>query len=193
MQWLTPDDIYGREVYEEKRPDLRRRLLVEKARRRVAVGSHCMVHFENRDTMHYQVQEMLRAENSWNLEGAVEAELEAYNPIIPQHGELSATLMLEYEDVQERAESLHKLVGLDQHLWLHIGDTPALRAEFDTRQNEADKIASVQYIKWHLNDMQRQLLQQPGTVVRLRIDHPHYTAQAVFSEETRLAIMHDPD
>jgi hypothetical protein len=83
--------------YERQRPDLRRRIMTLKAKRRVPLGDHATLHFETRDTMLYQVHEMLRAEDSWQRPGAVEAELEAYNPLIPSDGALSATLMIEYE------------------------------------------------------------------------------------------------
>ncbi len=193
MQPLQKEDLYSKDEYERIRPAFRRRIMVQKEKRRVRVGDHCTVHFENRDTMLYQVQEMLRAENSWHKPGAIEAELEAYNPIIPRSGELSATLMFEYEDAAERTEALRKLVGIDQHVWLQIDDTALVQAQFDALQLDTQQVSSVQYVKWPLTDKQRQLLKQDGTVVRILIDHPFYTAQAVLSEETRRAIMHDPD
>jgi hypothetical protein len=193
MRLLTRDDIYPQETYEHIRPDFRRRIMVQKDKRRVAVGDHCSIHFENRDTVLYQIMEMLRAERSWDRPGAVEAELAAYNPLIPQTGELSATMMLEYETEAERREILQQLVGIEEHVWLRIGETPPLKARFDVRQLDETKVSSVQYLKWHLNEGQCRLLKQDGTVVRVIIDHPYYEAQAVLSEETRRAIMHDPD
>jgi len=193
MQLLTVDDIRGKTDYETMRPDFRRGIMVRKARRRVLVGDHCSVHFESRDTMLYQVQEMLRAESSWDRPGAVEDELEAYNPLIPQAGELSATLMFEYETEQERAEYLPKFVGIDRHVWLAIGETAPVLATLDRGQIDDAKVSSVQYVKWALNGDQRQLLKKDAAVVRIRIDHPFYQAQAVLSEENRKAIMDDPD
>jgi hypothetical protein len=143
--------------------------------------------------MRYQVQEMLRTEESWQRPGAVAAELAAYNPLIPQTGELSATLMFEYDMAEERRAVLQRLVGLEHHVWLHIGTTTPLLARLDEAQFDPHKISAVQYLKWTLSPAQRQLLKTPGTVVRLVLDHPHYTAQAVLSEATRQAIMHDPD
>jgi hypothetical protein len=192
MQLLTASDIKGKDEYEAMRPEFRRRIMVQKGKRRVLVGEHCSIHFENRDTMHYQVHEMLRAEDSWHRPDAVEDELEAYNPLIPRAGELSATLMFEYETEQERAEYLPKFVGIDRHVWLEIGDTPPVLATLDRGQIDDAKVSSVQYAKWSLSDEQRRLLAQDGTVVRIRIDHPFYQAQAVLSEETRAAIMNDP-
>ncbi len=193
MQPLTPADILGKDAYEQSRPDFRRLIMVQKDKRRVLVGEHMTVHFENRDTMRYQVQEMLRTEGSWERPGAVNDELEAYNALIPSSGELSATMMLEYATAEERAHHLPRFVGIDKHLWLHIGDTSPVLASFDLGQIDETKVSSVQYLKWTLTHEQRRALGTDGTVVRLSCDHPAYWAQAVCSEETRKAIMHDCD
>ncbi len=193
MQLLTPSDILGKDAYEQARPDFRRRIMVLKDKRRVLVGGHVTLLFESRETMHYQVQEMLRTEESWHRPGALDEELGAYNPLIPQPGQLSATMMIEYETVAERALMLPQFVAIDRHLWLRIGDTPPILATFDRGQIDTAKVSSVQYVKFALSDEQRRLLATDGTVVRLSIDHPAYLAQAVVSEDTRRAIMRDPD
>ena len=192
MNLLTEADILDKASYERTRDDFRRRIMVMKDKRRVPVGDHVTLHFENRDTMHYQVQEMLRAEDSWLRPGAVADELEAYNPIIPQRGELSATMMIEYATAAERAIHLPQFVKIDRHVWLQVGDTAPILATFDRGQIDEDKVSSVQYLRFALDDEQRRLLAADGTVVRLRIDHPAYTAQAVLSEESRKAISGDP-
>ncbi|MEW5981657.1 MAG: DUF3501 family protein [Acidobacteriota bacterium] len=189
---LTMSDIRNKHDYEGTRPNFRRRIMVAKQKRRVIVGDHCSVHFESRDTMLYQVHEMLRAEDSWNRPGAVEGELHAYNPLISQPGELSATLMLEYETPEERASHLPEFAGIDRHLWLQIGDSEPIRAEFDRSQIDERGVSSVQYVKWTLDPRRVDLLGQDGTVVRLVIDHPAYLAQAVISEDTRREIASDP-
>ena len=192
MTPLTPADILDKAAYEAARPDIRRRIMLEKGRRRVLVGDHCSVHFESRETLRYQVQEMLRTEDSWSRPGALEDELQAYNPLIPGPGELSATLMLEYETPAERAVALPRFVGLDQHVWLQIGQTSPVLATFDRGQIDAGAVSSVQYLKFALAPAQVALLAAEGTVARLIIDHPAYQSQAVLGEETRRAISHDP-
>jgi hypothetical protein len=192
MNPLTTADIVGKAQYEQERPDFRRRVMAQKDKRRVLVGDHCTFHFENRDTMRYQVQEMLRAEDSWTRDGAVADELEAYNALIPQRGELSATMMLEYETAQERSVMLPQFVGIDRHVRLQIGDTAPILGQFDRGQIDEHKVSSVQYVKFPLSDAHVRALQTDGTVVRLVIDHPAYRAQAVLSEETRKAIANDP-
>jgi hypothetical protein len=193
MQPLTSEEILSKEEYERMRPGLRRHIIALKARRRVPVGDHATVHFETRETMRYQVHEMLRAEDSWRRRGAVEGELEAYNPLIPAGGELSATLMLEWETAEERAHHLRELRGLDRHLWLQVGDTEPVAAAFDDAQVSSDRISSVQYVKWPVDDERCRLLRTDGTVVRVILDHPHYGARAVLGEETRKEIATDLD
>lgn len=191
MTPLTAADILDKAAYEAARPEFRRRIMLEKSRRRVLVGQHCSVHFENRDTMRYQVQEMLRAEDSWSRPGALEDELRAYNPLIPGPGELSATLMLEYETPAERAVALPRFTGLDRHVWLQIGDAPRVLASFDRGQIDEHAVSSVQYIKFALTPAQVEALAAEGTVVRLVVDHPAYQAQAILGEDTRRAIAAD--
>jgi hypothetical protein len=190
---LTRSDILDAAQYERQRDELRRRIMVLKDRRRVLVGDHCSVHFESRDTLRHQVHEMLRVEGSWTRPGALEDELEAYNPLVPQPGELSATIMFEYETPEERGIHLSRLVGVDRHLWLVIGSEKPVLADFDRLQLDEGKISSVQFVKWRLDDVRRALLKEEGLVVRIVVDHPHYRAQSVLSEQTRREIMHDPD
>lgn len=180
--------------YAALRDDLRRRVMMLKDKRRVLVGDYCSVHFENRDTMFYQVLEMLRAENSWDRPGALEDELSAYNPLLPRTGELSATVMFEYASAEERAVRLAELAGMEKHLWLVVGTEKPVAAEFDLSQIEPGaKISSVQFVKWRLDSVRRDLLKEEGTVVRIVIDHPRYQAQSVLSEQTRREIAADPD
>ena len=192
MPALTEADILGKTDYESSQPEFRRRIVMLKQKRRVLVGGHCSIHFENRDTMRYQVQEMLRAEDSWTRAGALADELSAYNPLIPGRGELSATIMFEYETAEERSEYLPRFVGIDRHVWLRIGDLEPVLAAFDRGQIDEHGVSSVQYVKWHLDDARVALLGRDGTVVRIVIDHPVYAAQAGTSEETRREIMQDP-
>lgn len=190
---LSREDILYADAYERARNDFRRRVLVLKDRRRVLVGDFCSVLFENRETMRYQIHEMLRAENGWDRPGAVDDELAAYNPLIPGKGELSATLMFEFDTPEVRAERLAALLGVDQHLWLQIGTEDPIPAQFDRMQISGGKISSVQFVKWRLNQPCLDLLREEGTVLRLIIDHPAYQAQAVVSELTRREIANDPN
>ncbi len=188
---ITESEILTRDAYEAQRDAVRRRIMVEKSRRRVAVGDHCTVHFESRDTMLYQVHEMLRAENSWTRPGAAADELEAYNPLVPGDGKLSATLMFEWAEPAERGVMLQRLVGVERHVFLHVGPQ-RIPAEFDALGLSPTKVSSVHYVKWTLDAAARAALAADGTVVRLEIDHPAYTRTVVVSEDVRAAIASDP-
>jgi len=101
--------------------------------------------------------------------------------------------MFEYDDPAERAARLSELCGVEEHLWLHVGETAPVRAAFDDAQASDGRISSVQYVRWDLGDDQARLLKTEGTVIRLRIDHPRYAASAVLSEETRRELAGDQD
>jgi hypothetical protein len=192
-QPLTRSDILPGDEYERRREEIRRRTMVLKDRRRVLVGDHCSIHFENRETLLYQVHEMLRVERSWDRPGAVEDELLAYNPLLPGGGDLSATVMFEYETADERAQYLAGLTGIENHLWLVIGTEKPIAAHFDDAQIAAGKISSVQFVRFTIDSFRREQLDEEGTAVRIVIDHPRYQAQSVLSEQTRREIAHDPD
>lgn len=191
MQPIRADEILSREEYERTRPEVRRRIMARKARRRVPLGEHATLHFETRETMWYQVHEMLRAEGSWSRPGAVEAELAVYNPLIPRSDELSATLMFEYDSPAERAVKLAELVGIEGCLRLLIGNAPPVVAAFDAAQVSPGRISSVQYVKFPLTPEHAELVAREGTVLKVDLDHPAYQAQAVLGEETRKELAAD--
>ncbi len=191
MEPVRREDVLSKDEYEQVRPDFRRRVMRLKKDRIVPVGDHATFHFESYDTMLYQIQEMVRVENLTE-ERLIEEEIEAYNPVIPGKNELSVTLMLEYETPEERERVLPLFVGIDQHVFVQVGDTEPIKATFDAGQISPEKVSSVQYTKFHLTDDQTQLLRQEGTVVRAIMTHPHYQAQAVLGENARKAIQDDP-
>jgi len=191
MNPISPTEIMSKQEYARRRGDMRRLIMALKAKRRVPLGDHATLHFETWDTMYYQVLEMLRAEDSWERPDAIEEELEAYNPLIPAGHELSATLFLEYETPEERSRRLQDLLGIDDHLWLEVGDAEPLLARFDQAQVSPTRVSSVQYVTWPIDSERARLIASDGTVVRVRIDHPAYHAQAVLSEETRKEIARD--
>ncbi len=190
-QLISKDELFGKEEYETSRGDFRRDIMVKKRSRRVEVGSNCMVHFENRDIMLYQVLEMLRCEDTWDDEEAIADELAVYNPLITQPNTVSTTIMFEYPTKEERETELPKLVGIDQHVWLQIGDHAPILGDFDAGQIDEAKVSSVQYVKFHLSPEQEEELGRKGTVVRMQIDHPAYHAQSVLNEATRSGIADD--
>jgi hypothetical protein len=117
---LTRDDLFTLEEYAERRPEFRAGVLEHKKNRQVAVGPNATLSFEDRRTIQYQVQEMLRIERIFEAAG-IEDELGAYNPLIPDGGNLKATFMLEFTDVDERREALQALHGIEDRVWLSAG------------------------------------------------------------------------
>lgn len=191
MDALRRDEILANSEYEKVRDDLRRKIMRIKRDRIVSVGDHVTFHFESRDTMRYQVQEMMRVEGL-STDEQIQGELDAYNPLIPGRGELSVTMMIEYETPEERAKYLPLLAGIDRHTFIRIGDTPPIPGDFDRVQLSEGKASSVQYVKFRLSEQQVSLLAQQGTVVRGVITHPQYQANVVFGENVRQAIQSDP-
>ena len=147
MKKITAADILSCEQWEKVRGVLRPLFLHEKERRRLAVGSHLTFLFENRATLWYQVEEMIRSERLSDP-AAIQHEIDTYNELIPGPGEISATLLIEFAEARERDAALRRLVGIEQHLWLRLADkkVPML---FDTRQMSSERVSSVQFVRFN--------------------------------------------
>jgi hypothetical protein len=163
--------------YEIERATLRPAMIVLKDRRRVRVGEHLTFLFENRDTVRYQVQEMMRIERIVKP-SEIAHEVATYNELIPAAGELSATLLIEYETPAERDVHLRELLGLDRHIWMEVGGERA-RARFDERQIGNARLSSVQYLKFALTPKQCAAWALGAAIVT---DHPHYQATRPLTE-----------
>lgn len=147
-------------------------MMVLKDRRRIRVGAHLTFLFENRDTVRYQIQEMMRIERLQNPR-EIAHEVETYNELIPGPGELSASLLIEYETPAERDVWLPALLGLEHHIWLEAGGRRS-PARFDDRQISTGRLSSVQYIKFHLDPQQMAAFPNVASII---VDHPKYTAE----------------
>ncbi|MBM3793145.1 MAG: DUF3501 family protein [Acidobacteria bacterium] len=177
MQAVAYEEIKNIAEYEIERETWRPRVLAIKEARRVRVGGHLTFLFENRETVRYQVQEMMRIERIVK-ERDVRYELETYNELIPGPGELSTSLLIEYDSPEERSVWLSALLGLENHVWVQIGNHPPARARFDTRQIATDRISSVQYIKFPTGEA---ALKSVRDGVRLYVDHPKYNESTTLS------------
>ncbi len=165
--------------YELERKTLRPRMIALKDRRRVRLGDHLTFLFENRETVRYQVQEMMRIERIVEPE-AVRHELDTYNELIPMRGQLSASLLIEYEEPAERDRRLRELLGLDQHVWIQVAALPPTRARFDTRQISTHRLSAVQYVKFPLTPEDRAHWSEG---VRLFVNHQAYQAETRLTPE----------
>ena len=194
MNKLTRDELYSLEKYAEARPQFRARVMAHKTNRRLPIGAHATLYFEDRLTIQYQVQEMLRAERIFEAEG-IEEELAAYNPLIPDGSNWKATFMLEYDDEAERRKALAGLIGVEVRVWLQVAGfervTPV--ADEDLERSDEDKTSSVHFLRFELGaDMVRAL--KGGAGLSAGIDHDHYR-QVVdpVPENVRRALVQDLD
>lgn len=189
MKKVTLEDIRGLAAYEKVREDFRRRIIELKKNRRLAVGDKVSLLFENRDTVIFQIQEMVRAEKITDLD-KIREEIEVYNSLIPDAGELSATLFLEIEGQPQIREALLKFLGIDEAVYLKIGDR-ILHARFEPGHSKEDKISAVQYLKFPLNPEEIRAFVEGKEAVELLIDHPQYKARAAVGDEMRRALIED--
>lgn len=188
MRKVVLEDILGLAAYEKMRQDFRQRIIELKQKRRVSVGDRVSVVFENRDTVIFQIQEMLRAERITDLE-KIREEIETYNELIPEPGELSATLFLEIEDQTHLRDELLKFLGIDKAVSLKIG-THAVSALFEAGRSKEDKISAVQYVRFRFDPQALQAIVR-GERTELVIDHEEYKAAVVLQPETQRSLAED--
>ena len=166
MRPLSPEDVWDLESYETRRDAFRRAVIALKKVRRVSVGEHLTLVFENRSTLLFQIQEMARVERLRSAE-AIRQEVAAYNELVPGEDELSATLFIEITELSDIRPALDRLIGIDEHVALEIGDR-RIPARFDENQMEEDRISAVHYLRFSLDEATREGLADPATPVRLR-------------------------
>ncbi len=188
MKKLEPSDVLDLTSYEKVREEYRARIIELKRPRRIQVGEQLTFVFENRDTVLFQIQEMTRAERLVKEED-VRAELDIYNELVPADHALSATLMIEITDTERIRPELDRLIGIDEHTSLQIGDE-VVPASFDPKQLEEDRISAVQYVRFPLG---RELARRfcDSTPVVLRVDHPNYSAAAPIEGASRASLAAD--
>jgi hypothetical protein len=177
MELLNRESLYTLENYAEMRDQFRADVMAHKRNRRLALGTNAMLYFEDRMTMQYQVQEMLRIEKIF--EGAaIQEELDAYNPLIPNGSNWKATFMIEFPDVDERHAMLGQLIGVENSVWLQVGDLPLIRpiADEDLARSDEHKTSAVHFMRFELTDDQVAALKN-GAVLAAGIDHDAYQVE----------------
>jgi sulfur carrier protein ThiS len=188
MNKIILDEILGFSAYENVRQRFREDIIEKKRWRRVSVGDKVSIVFENRDTVIFQIQEMLRAERITDLD-KIREEIAVYNELIPNPGELSATLFLEIEDQANLREDLLKFLGIDEAVVLKVGGH-VVAARFEEGRSKEDKISAVQYVRFPFGPEARQALVK-GEPAELVIDHPNYQARAVLAAEAQQSLAQD--
>ena len=194
MQKLTRDDLYSLEQYATVRDEFRGKVLEHKRNRRLELGTNAALYFEDRMTMQYQIQEMLRIEKIFEAEG-IDEELEAYNPLIPDGCNWKATFMVEFPDEEERRVMLQQLIGIEDKVYVQAGDFDRSYAIADEDMERADEIktSAVHFLRFELNpDMVAAL--QDGAELTAGIDHENYQVEiSPIAENIRLSLLADLD
>lgn len=174
MPQITRSSLMTLEAYAKVRPDFRANVMAHKKNRKVHLGEHLTLQFEDEMTMRYQVQEMLRAERIFE-ESGIQDELDAYNPLIPDGSNWKATMLIEYPDVQQRQRALGQLIGIEDRVWVQAGDTPRVFAIADEdldRENDT-KTSSVHFLRFELSDAAKRAMRD-GARLAIGVDHPRY-------------------
>ena len=190
MQKLTPQDVLPLDDYLRVRDEMRTRVRAERARRRVLVGDHVSLHFENRDTVLQQIAEMMRVENIRDP-GKVAEEVNVYNDLIAGDDELRATFFVEITDRNRIKDDLDSLVGLESEGLSLVVDGTRIPAEFEPGHAREDRISAVHYVRFVLTPAQRRAIASGDAPVEVVVDHPSYQARAVLSADTRAALAED--
>jgi hypothetical protein len=188
MKKIALDDILGFAAYEKVRQQFRDDIIDKKKRRRLAVGDKISIVFENRDTVIFQIQEMLRAERIADLD-KIREEIEVYNELIPSPGELSATLFIEIEDQAHLREDLLKFLGIDESVYFRVG-AHSIQGRFEEGRSKEDKISAVQYARFSFDTQAREAFRR-GEPAEIVIDHPNYKARAVIASDAQRSLAED--
>ncbi len=177
MQKLTRTDLYSLEQYAEKRLELRAQVMGHKKNRKVHIGPTATLYFEDRLTMQYQVQEMLRVERIFEAAG-IEEELGAYNPLIPDGSNWKATFMIEEADVEKRPGLLARLIGIEDRAWVRVDGNEQVFAiaDEDMDRDTQEKTSAVHFMRFELSEKMVADLKR-GASLGVGIDHKHYACE----------------
>lgn len=186
---ITRMDIKGPAMYAHIRDDYRNRVIELKKARRVIIGEWVELVFDNRHTLSLQIEETCRLENL-TRDDQIQEEIDVNNSLMPTENELAATMFIAVPQDEHVKDNLKKLVGLDEHVILHIGPH-AIRATFEAGRSTEDKISAVQYTRYPLSAGAKQALLTPGTPIAVEIDHPAYRYRVQCSEELRASLAAD--
>ncbi len=188
---IKRESLLSLEAYARERNAFRSKVMEHKKRRRVHLGEHLTLLFEDELTIRYQLQEMLRIERIFEEEG-IRHELEAYNPLVPDGSNWKATMLIEYPDADERKRALERLKGIEDRVWVEVAGherVPSIADEDLERENE-EKTSSVHFLRFELSAPMRQALRQ-GAALTVGVDHPQYTATTQLGPEVRAALAAD--
>ena len=189
---LTRSDLWSLEEYASRRQAVRAEVIAHKKLRNIALGPHATLYFEDRLTMRYQIQEMLRVERIFEA-AEIEEELESYNPLIPDGSNWKATFMIEYGDVEERKVALATMGGIEQTVWVRVGESGekifAITNE-DMERTRDEKAAAVHFMRFELGDSDIASLKS-GESLFMGIDHESLPGTYEVAADQRTALTAD--
>jgi hypothetical protein len=189
---ITRESLMTLETYAKERPHFRARVLTHKRARTVHLGEHLTLVFEDELTLRYQIQEMLRIEKTFE-EAAIQDELDAYNPLVPDGSNFKASMLIEYEDVDERRGALGRLRGIEDRVWVRVGGFERVYAiaDEDLERETDEKTSAVHFLRFELQKSMAEALKN-GASLGIGVDHREYTAEVpAIGEATRKALAED--
>jgi Protein of unknown function (DUF3501) len=181
MRKVQRSDVLDYKTYNDRRDAFRQHILKEKGKRRIHVGAHLTFLFESTDTILYQVQEMTRLEQSVR-ESEIQHEIDTYNQLLGEDGELGCTLLIEIDNQAERQRKLEAWLDLPAHLYIKLDDGSLARATWDPAQVGEGRLSSVQYLKFRVGS---------GAPVAIGSDHPDLRIETALSEAQRQTLRLD--
>jgi len=192
-QLIQRADLMSLEQYAEQRPAFRQQVLAHKKHRQIALGPNATLYFEDRLTLLYQIQEMLRIEKVFEADG-INEELEAYNPMVPDGCNFKATFMIEYADAVVRAAQLEKMIRIEDLVWMQIGTHDKIWsiADEDLDRSNDTKTSAVHFLRFELGEALAAEL-KAGADWRIGVQHAIYTYDLAIEGETRESLLNDLD
>lgn len=192
MEKLNKSDLFSLEEYSINRDSFRKKVLEEKQHRKVYIGEHVVLLFENKNTIQYQIQEMLRIEKIFDAEG-IQEELDAYNPLIPDGSNLKAVMLIEYPDVEERKEKLKILKGIERKIWIKVGSHNKVFAiaDEDLEREDETKTSAVHYLRYEFSASMINDWKNDSSIV-MGIDHENYkSSETIISSDISSSLSGD--
>ena len=192
MEKLNKSDLFSLEEYSINRDGFRKKVLEEKRHRKVYIGEHVVLLFESKNTIQYQIQEMLRIEKIFDAEG-IQEELDAYNPLIPDGSNLKAVMLIEYPNVEERKEKLKILKGIERKIWIKVGSHNRIFAiaDEDLEREDETKTSAVHYLRYEFSPSMINDWKNDASIV-MGIDHENYqSSETIISSDISSSLSAD--
>ena len=182
---LKREDLFSLEEYAEQRSNIRKNVMDIKKNREVNLGGHIRLLFENKQTVQYQIQEMLRIEKIFEATG-IQDELDVYNPLIPDGSNLKATMMIEYTDVVERIKALSDLIGIEKSIYFQVGNHQNVYAicNEDLERETDEKTSSVHFMRFEFDQAMIADFFK-GTNVKIGVSHPNYDCEIILEKRVQ--------